>query len=51
MESDVLKSLSRGGGDGDDPWQTLSVAINADSMATWFSPWRGPIAGRAPLAG
>jgi LysR family transcriptional regulator (chromosome initiation inhibitor) len=43
MESDVLKSLNRGGGDGDDPWQTLSVAINADSMATWFLPGVAPL--------
>jgi LysR family transcriptional regulator (chromosome initiation inhibitor) len=43
MESDVLKSLNRGGGDGDGPWQTLSVAINADSMATWFLPGVAPL--------
>ena len=43
MESDVLKSLNRGGGDGDDPWQTLSVAINADSMASWFLPGVAPL--------
>lgn len=43
MESDVLKSLNRGGGQADDPWQTLSVAINADSMATWFLPGVAPL--------
>ena len=43
MESDLLKSLNRGGGGGEDPWQTLSVAINADSMATWFLPGVAPL--------
>lgn len=45
MESDLLKSLNRGGdsGEGEAPWQTLSVAINADSMATWFLPGVAPL--------
>jgi LysR family transcriptional regulator (chromosome initiation inhibitor) len=43
MESDLLKGLNRGGGDGADPWQTLSVAINADSMASWFLPGVAPL--------
>ncbi|MBY0466422.1 MAG: HTH-type transcriptional regulator ArgP [Burkholderiales bacterium] len=43
MESDLLKSLNRGGGEGDNPWQTLSVAINADSMASWFLPGVAPL--------
>ncbi len=41
MESDLLGSLrgSAGpGGTGAPDWQTLSVAINADSMASWFLP-------------
>jgi LysR family transcriptional regulator (chromosome initiation inhibitor) len=43
MESDLLKGLNRGGGEGEAPWQTLSVAINADSMATWFLPGVAPL--------
>jgi len=42
MEADLLKGLNRGG-DGADPWQTLSVAINADSMASWFLPGVAPL--------
>lgn len=41
MEADVLNTLRGGGlpGTGAGPaWQTLSVAINADSMASWFLP-------------
>lgn len=43
MEADLLKGLNRGGGEGDSPWQTLSVAINADSMASWFLPGVAPL--------
>ena len=47
MESDLLKSLNWGlgteGNEGEVPWQTLSVAINADSMATWFLPGVAPL--------
>ncbi len=43
MEADLLKGLNRGGGEGADPWQTLSVAINADSMASWFLPGVAPL--------
>lgn len=42
MEADLLKGLNRGS-EGDDPWQTLSVAINADSMASWFLPGVAPL--------
>ena len=38
MESDLLGGLS-GGVAGDKAlWQTLSVAVNADSLASWFLP-------------
>jgi LysR family transcriptional regulator (chromosome initiation inhibitor) len=38
MESDLLAGLS-GGGAGDKAlWQTLSVAVNADSLTSWFLP-------------
>lgn len=37
MEQDVLRDLQRGVTGGKD-WQTLTVAINADSMASWFLP-------------
>ena len=43
MEADLLKGLNRGGGEGPNPWQTLSVAINADSMASWFLPGVAPL--------
>ena len=43
MEADLLKGLHRGGGEGSNPWQTLSVAINADSMASWFLPGVTPL--------
>jgi LysR family transcriptional regulator, chromosome initiation inhibitor len=38
MEADLLGGLS-GGEPGQKPlWQTLSVAVNADSLASWFLP-------------
>lgn len=43
MEADLLKTLNPGGGASEDPWQTLSVAINADSMASWFLPGVAPL--------
>ena len=46
MESDLLGALSGAGGSaGDARWQTLSVAINADTLAGWF------LTGVAPLLG
>ncbi len=40
MESDLLAGLQRGGPakEGGARWQSLSVAINADSVAGWFLP-------------
>jgi LysR family transcriptional regulator (chromosome initiation inhibitor) len=42
MEQDVLRDLQRGTTENDD-WQTLPVAINADSMASWFLPGVAPL--------
>ncbi len=42
MEADLLAGLQAGGGPGT-RWRSLSVAINADSVASWF------LAGVAPL--
>ena len=39
MEADLLSGLPGGGGTrGAERWQSLSVAINADSAASWFLP-------------
>lgn len=39
MEAEVLARLQRGGAaETAVPWQSLSVAINADSLASWFLP-------------
>lgn len=38
MESDLLGGLSGGGASDKAQWQTLSVAVNADSLASWFLP-------------
>lgn len=42
MEADLLNGLpgagGRGGARGAERWQSLSVAINADSAASWFLP-------------
>jgi LysR family transcriptional regulator, chromosome initiation inhibitor len=34
LEADLAERLSQGAGDAD--WQALSVAVNADSLASWF---------------
>ncbi len=34
LEADLAERLSQGAGDAD--WQVLSVAVNADSLASWF---------------
>lgn len=43
MEQDVLRDLQRGATEGGADWQTLPVAINADSMASWFLPGVAPL--------
>lgn len=35
LHDDVLSALQKGA---TQPWQTLSVAVNADSVTTWFMP-------------
>lgn len=51
MEADLLQGLQRGGAESqaEAPWQTLSVAINADSMASWFLPGVAPLLARHRL--
>jgi len=46
MEADLLQQLSGGQGQ---RWHTLSVAINADSVATWFLPGVAPLLARHRL--
>ena len=47
METDLLSGLQGGGAPGADGkgvrWQSLSVAINADSVASWFLPGVAPV--------
>ena len=43
METDLLAHLSAGAGLAPQGWQTLSVAINADSLSTWFLPGVAPM--------
>lgn len=44
MESDLLNALSGSGtGPETERWQTLSVAINADTLASWFLPGVAPL--------
>lgn len=38
MESDLIGGLPRGRSRGGDPWQSLGVAVNADSLSSWFLP-------------
>ncbi|HEY9095379.1 MAG TPA: HTH-type transcriptional regulator ArgP [Hydrogenophaga sp.] len=51
MEADVLGGLQGGGaGRGARPaWQTLAVAVNADSLASWFLPGVAPLLQRHRL--
>lgn len=50
MEADLLAGL-QGGGEprADAAWQSLSVAINADSVASWFLPGVAPLLQRHRL--
>jgi LysR family transcriptional regulator (chromosome initiation inhibitor) len=45
MEADVLTGLQGGGGAGGSraAWQTLAVAVNADSLESWFLPGVAPL--------
>jgi LysR family transcriptional regulator, chromosome initiation inhibitor len=43
MEQDVLRDLQHGSTAGGAEWQMLPVAINADSMASWFLPGVAPL--------
>jgi len=44
MEADLLAGLQgTGGASGQKSWQTLGVAINADSVASWFLPGVAPL--------
>jgi LysR family transcriptional regulator (chromosome initiation inhibitor) len=43
MEADLLNALRGAGHAADDIWQTLSVAINADTLASWFLPGVTPL--------
>jgi LysR family transcriptional regulator, chromosome initiation inhibitor len=50
MESDLLGSLQGGApGKAGAHWQSLSVAINADSLASWFLPGVAPLLHRHHL--
>jgi len=43
MEADLLSGLQGGRASEPSAWQTLSVAINADSVASWFLPGVAPL--------
>jgi len=43
MEADLLDGMQAGGADKGSGWQSLSVAINADSVASWFLPGVVPL--------
>lgn len=49
MESDLLGGLQGGGAKDGARWQSLSVAINADSVASWFLPGVAPLLQRHRL--
>jgi LysR family transcriptional regulator (chromosome initiation inhibitor) len=50
MEADLLSALGgAGGGSGAARWQTLSAAINADTLASWFLPGVAPLLARHHL--
>ena len=44
LESDLVAQLPGGGGEAaPQRWQTLSVAVNADSLTSWFLPGVAPV--------
>ena len=49
MESDLLSGLRGDAARAGDGWQSLSVAINADSVASWFLPGVAPLLQRHRL--
>src|SRR5690606_23585710 len=49
MEADLLAGLRGGETRAGEGWQSLSVAINADSVATWFLPAVAPLLARQRL--
>jgi LysR family transcriptional regulator (chromosome initiation inhibitor) len=49
MEADLLGGLQGGGARDAARWQSLSVAINADSVASWFLPGVAPLLQRHRL--
>ena len=49
MEADLLGGLQGGGAKDGARWQNLSVAINADSVASWFLPGVAPLLKRHRL--
>ena len=49
MEADLLAGLRGGDGRVGEGWQSLSVAINADSVASWFLPGVAPLLQRHRL--
>lgn len=49
MEADLLSGLHGGGAQDAARWQSLSVAINADSVASWFLPGVAPLLRRHRL--
>ena len=49
MEADLLAGLQGTGGGQGSRWQSLSVAINADSVTSWFLPGVAPLLQRHRL--
>lgn len=49
LVADTAARLDDGTGDRTDGWPTVPVAVNADSLATWFLPAVAPLAGRLCL--
>lgn len=49
MEADLLAGLGGGQGRASGAWQSLSVALNADSVASWFLPGVAPLLQRHRL--